>query len=74
MKHIIQFQIQKGDNYFVATGVDLPIVTQGKTLDELVKNIREAVDLHLEGENLADFGLAEKPHIMVNMEVDMAYA
>ena len=74
MKHIIQFQIQKGDDYFVATGVDLPIVTQGKTLDELVQNIREAVDLHLEGENLTDFDLAEKPHIMVNMEVDRAYA
>lgn len=59
----------------MASGIELAIVTQGKTLDELVKNLREAVDLHLEGENLADFDLAEKPHIMVNMEVtDSVYA
>ncbi len=54
MKHIVQFQVSKEDKYFVATGVDLPVVTQGATLDELVKNIREAVDLLLEGENFYD--------------------
>ena len=75
MKHIVQFQVYKSEKFFVANGVDLPIVTQGETLDELVKNIREAVDLLLEGENLADFDLAEKPHVMINMEVpDTVYA
>lgn len=48
MKNIIQFYINKGEKYYVAQGVDLPIVTQGKTLDELMKNIKEAVELHLE--------------------------
>ncbi|MBI5400660.1 MAG: hypothetical protein HZB12_00885 [Candidatus Yonathbacteria bacterium] len=52
MKQILQFHIEKGDNYYVAQGVDLPIVTQAKTLDELSYNIREAVDLALEGEDL----------------------
>ena len=47
MKNIIQFYINKGENYYVAQGVDLPVVTQGKTLDELMKNIKEAVELHL---------------------------
>ena len=75
MKHIIQFNVTKEDKYFVASGIELAIVTQGKTLDELVKNIREAVDLHLEGENHADMDLAEDPHIMINMEVtDSVYA
>jgi predicted RNase H-like HicB family nuclease len=46
MKKIVQIHIYKGDNYYIAEGVDLPIVTQAKTLDELVKNIREAVELH----------------------------
>lgn len=48
MKHIIQVYVSKGDKYYVAEGVDLPIVTQGKTLDELVENIKEAIELHLE--------------------------
>lgn len=45
MKHIIQFHISKGDKYYVAQGVDLPVITQGKTLDELTENIKEAVEL-----------------------------
>ena len=49
MKRIIQFHISKGDKYYTAEGSDLPIVTQGKTLDELAENIREAVELHLQG-------------------------
>lgn len=69
MKSIIQFTIQKYKKYYVAQGVELAIVTQGKTLDELTRNINEAVALHLEGEDLAELGLAEKPSILVNFEL-----
>jgi len=51
MKRIIQFHIFKGERQYVADGIDLPVVTQGVTLDELVRNIQEAVDLHLEAIN-----------------------
>lgn len=69
MKHIVQFQIFKGDTHYVAQGIDLAIVTQAKTLDELTKNILEATSLHLEGENLADFGLSPSPSVLVNFEL-----
>ena len=69
MKRIIQFQITKGDKYYIAQGNDLPVVTQGKTLDELAENIREAVELQLEGENPADFGLEDSPSLLVNFEL-----
>lgn len=69
MKNIIQFHIYRGDKYYIAQGVDLPVVTQGKTLDELAENLREAVELQLEGENLADFDLAPNPSILVNLEL-----
>lgn len=69
MKRIIQFHISKGDKYYVAEGVDLPIVTQGKTLDELAFNIQEAVELHLENENLADFDLIPDPSVLVSLEL-----
>lgn len=72
MKHIIQFQIQKGEKYYVAHGIDLPIVTQGKTLDELTRNIQEAVELQLENENLSDFELSKNPSILVNFELETA--
>ena len=48
MKYIIQFQIYKGEKYYVAESIDLPIVTQGKTFKDTLKNIQEAVALHFE--------------------------
>lgn len=74
MKHIIQFHIYKGDKQYVAEGIDLSIVTQGKTLDELAKNIQEAVELHLEGENPADFNLAPQSSILANIELSALHA
>lgn len=69
MKRIIQFHISKGDKFYVAEGADLAIVTQGKTLDELAKNIQEAVELHLEGEDPADFGFEHNPSVLMNFEL-----
>ena len=69
MKNIIQIHIYKGDKYYIAEGIDLPIVTQGKTLDELVKNVAEAVELQLEGENPAEFNLAPNPSVLMNLEL-----
>ena len=71
MKRIVQFHIYKGEKQYVAEGVDLPVVTQGKTLDELVANLNEAVALELEGENLADFDLAPEPSILANFELEI---
>jgi predicted RNase H-like HicB family nuclease len=69
MKKIIQAHIYKGDSYFVAECVDLPVVTQGKTLDELTANLKEAIELQLEGENLADFNLEEEPSVLASFEL-----
>jgi len=48
MKRTIQVRITKGERQFVAECLDLPVVTQAATLDELAVNIREAIGLHLE--------------------------
>ncbi|MDP3779107.1 MAG: type II toxin-antitoxin system HicB family antitoxin [bacterium] len=74
MKKIIQVHISKGDTYFVAECVDLPVVTQGKTLDELAENLKEAIALELENENPADFDLIEKPSVLASFEVEPLYA
>lgn len=74
MKHIIQFKIYKGEKYYICEGIDLPIVTQGETLDEVVSNLKEAIDLHLEGENLAQFDIAAHPSTLVNFELEAVYA
>lgn len=70
MKRIIQVRILRGDQQYVAECLDLPVVTQAPTLDELARNIQEAIALHLEGENLADLGLAPSPTILASFELD----
>ncbi|HEY4483379.1 MAG TPA: type II toxin-antitoxin system HicB family antitoxin [Candidatus Paceibacterota bacterium] len=74
MKSIIYFNISKGDKYYVAEGVNVPVVTQGLTLDELTLNLKEALALELEGEDLAQFDLGPEPSVLVNFELPRAYA
>jgi predicted RNase H-like HicB family nuclease len=69
MKNIIYIQIYKGENQYVAEGMNLPVVTQGKDLDEVVKNIKEAIELHLETEDRATYDFSEHPQILVNFEL-----
>ena len=70
MHRSIKAFIHKGDNCYVAECLEIAVVTQGKTLDETLANFQEAVALHLEGENLADFDLAPNPSLMVTMELE----
>ena len=70
MKKIIQVHIYKGDKYYIAECLDLPVITQGKTLDELVFNLKEAISLQLEGENLSDLDLVAEPSVLANLEID----
>ncbi|MEK7202747.1 MAG: type II toxin-antitoxin system HicB family antitoxin [Patescibacteria group bacterium] len=70
MKKLIQAHIYKGEKYYIAECVDLSVVTQGKTLDELVENLKEAIELHLEGENLTELDLIPSPAILVNLELE----
>lgn len=44
----LSIQIKKGEKYFVARCPELGVTTQGKTKEEAKKNLKEAVDLHLE--------------------------
>ncbi len=69
MKRTIQVRITKGEHQFVAECLDLPVVTQAASLDDLAVNIREAISLHLEGEDLAELGLAADPTILATMEL-----
>ena len=70
MKRTIQVRISRGERQFVAECLDLPVVTQATSLDELALNIREAVALYLEGEDLTALGIAEHPTILATMELE----
>jgi len=73
MKRIIQVKIYRGEKYYVAECLDLPVVSQGKTLDEVVENVKEAIELHLEGEDLKELEILPDFSILINLEL-LAYA
>ncbi len=70
MKRVVQARIFKGERLYVAECLDLPVVTQAATLDELATNLKEAIALHLEGEDLTDFDLDADPVVIASFELD----
>jgi len=75
LRHTIHAVIRTGEESgFVAECLELAVVTQGATLDETVFNLREAVSLHLENEDLAALGLAPEPAVVITMELEPVHA
>ena len=68
-KRIIQVQVFEDEAYFIATCSDLSVFVQGKSLNELAYNIREAVSLAAETENLNELGYVDNPLILANLEL-----
>lgn len=71
LQHTIKAFIRKGEKYYVAECLEIPVVTQGKTIDETAENLKEAVALHLEGEDLEQLGLAPNPTLLITMELEL---
>jgi predicted RNase H-like HicB family nuclease len=62
--------IEKGPNNYSAYVPDLPgCVTTGKTIEEIKTNIREAIELHLEG--LMEDGSSVPEPTSVAIEVEL---
>ncbi|MGV0025435.1 type II toxin-antitoxin system HicB family antitoxin [Phormidesmis priestleyi] len=75
LRKTITAVVQSGEQHgYVAECLEIAVVTQADTLDELVSNLREAVALHLEGEDTAALGLVEQPALIVMFELLPAYA
>ena len=69
-QHTIKAVIRPGEQSgYVAECHEIPVVTQGQTLDQVTKNLGEAVALHLDGEDLASLGLVSNPTVLVTMEL-----
>jgi len=64
--------IHKDEGAYVVECLELPVVTQGGSLDEAVENLREALALHLEGEDLAALGLSVHPDVQIFYEMPAA--
>ena len=65
---VIHGVIHLDQNTFVADCLEVAVVMQGGTLDEVIKNLKDALALHLEGEDLAAFGLSSHPRLQLSFE------
>lgn len=75
LQRTIKAIIRRGEESgHVAECHEIAAVTQGATLDEVARNLQEAVALYLRGEDLAELGLALNPTLVVTMEIEPAYA
>ncbi len=75
LQHTIKAIVRSGEESgYVVECVEIPVVTQGATLDETIANLHEAVSLHLEDEDLNELGLATNPTIVVTMELETVNA
>lgn len=71
-RETIHAVITRDGAVYVAECLELAVVTQGKSLDQVVENLRQALALHLEDEDMAALGLVEHPR--VQLIYDMAAA
>jgi predicted RNase H-like HicB family nuclease len=69
VKTIVQFNVSQEDGAYTADGVNVPIVTEGASFEELQENIRDAVALYFEGNDPSSLGFAGLPSILTNFEV-----
>lgn len=75
LQHTVKAVVRPGEKLgWVARCVELPVATQGTTLDEVARNLREAVGLHLEGEDPGTFGLVPEPCLLLALELPAARA
>lgn len=66
---VIHALIRTDRSTYTAECLEVAVVTQGGNLDEVVRNLHEAVKLHLDGEDLATMGLSE--HLRLELLFDV---
>lgn len=68
LRDVIHAVVQPDEDGYFVECLEVAVVTQGDTLDELMQNLNEALSLHLEGEDLAALGLSRHPKLQLIIE------
>ena len=61
--------VKKGEKQYVALCPELDVANQGKTIEEALKNLKEAVELHIEVMGLPE-GISDEESLVTSIEVD----
>ena len=71
MKKTVKAFIYSDGQYYCAKCFEIDVFTQGESLDAVIKNLKEAVSLHLEGVSPAEYGLRENPSLLIMIEEEL---
>ena len=63
--HAVVFE---SEGQYVAECLEVGVVTQGRSLDETLAHLREALALYLDGEDVAHLGLSPSPRLVLTFE------
>jgi predicted RNase H-like HicB family nuclease len=69
---VVHAIVVRDGTWFVAECLEIAVVAQGRSLDEVAEALREAVALHLDGEDVATFGLTAAPRLVLQYETSVA--
>jgi predicted RNase H-like HicB family nuclease len=72
MEKMIKALVYFDGTYYCAKCLEFDIFTQGKTIDETIKNLKEAVQVHFEGIKPAEYGLSKDPGLLIMLESDIS--
>ena len=61
--------VKKGEKQYVALCPELDVVSQGKTIEEAVRNLKEAIELHIDVMGLPE-GVSKEEALVTSIEVD----
>lgn len=69
LRETVHAVVHRSHGRYVGECLEVAVVSQGRTLDELVDGLSEAVALHLDGEDAAALGLVSSPRLAVTYEL-----
>lgn len=68
LQETIHTVISESEGAYVAECLEVGVVTQGESLDETLRNLREAVELFMEDEEPTALGLVSNPRLAISFE------
>jgi predicted RNase H-like HicB family nuclease len=72
VRDTIHAVLVRSEGVYVAECLEVSVITQGRTADEVISNLQEAIALHLEGEDLESLGLSGTPRLVLTYEMPVA--
>jgi predicted RNase H-like HicB family nuclease len=72
LRDALHVTVSRNEGKYTAECLELPVITEARDMNELMRNLREAILLHLEDENRATLGLAPGLRLVITAELPLA--